>query len=557
MIRSIIRKVLLEVSYEQVRDLLKKLNERTFENLFGADDRIVIPFKSHALDRIKDMIESNDPNAKVDIDDGTVTTTIETRAGPRERKERVGRVLNKSLKNITKVLHDALEDAGWKKKGDKYFPDNDITKKYVIMRVTRGQYKDENKVTNRPRKPGYLVFGREYANNAEVLIYAGGISMKGLAQIYTWVLNDPARAEYAEILRQEQPIFQSVFSAAQVYKQLKSAMDTYQNEAGGASIVISRAPVDVMRMSDFKNIKSCHSQGSSYFHCAVEEAKGSGLIAWLVPDDELAKVDDLQAQDIFSDSQRGIKGVKPIARVRLRQYRHESGEDLAIPEARLYGNPREGFLEQVVDWARKEQTNLVDRLKEEGYDLGLDEFRREGGSYSDTPAGELLNQFFDTDQYYELDDVESAGNEAMRDQYIQEVDEMIMNLHLPNGDIEFDVDGDLQITWEYESDFAFNIGLRGEIDEEAADKAGIEDEIHTLIDGYVSYQTEVTVDCTYRDGEREIEVEINLKASSFEDHPDDLEHPFSEVDEDDRAIERYGEQEIIKLIRRMEIDILK
>jgi hypothetical protein len=53
------------------------------------------------------------------------------------------------------------------------------------------------------------------------------------------------------------------------------------------SIVISRHPIDVLRMSDIGSIRSCHSEGSEYFHCAVAEAKGHGPIAYLVNSSDL------------------------------------------------------------------------------------------------------------------------------------------------------------------------------------------------------------------------------------------------------------------------------
>ncbi len=59
------------------------------------------------------------------------------------------------------------------------------------------------------------------------------------------------------------------------------------NDASKYSVVVSRHPIDVLRMSDISNIRSCHSEGSEYFHCAIAEAKGHGPIAYLVKTEEL------------------------------------------------------------------------------------------------------------------------------------------------------------------------------------------------------------------------------------------------------------------------------
>ena len=53
-------------------------------------------------------------------------------------------------------------------------------------------------------------------------------------------------------------------------------------------VIISRHPVDVLRMSDIGDISSCHREGGEYFKCAVEESLGNGLIAYLVRTDDLA-----------------------------------------------------------------------------------------------------------------------------------------------------------------------------------------------------------------------------------------------------------------------------
>ncbi len=55
-------------------------------------------------------------------------------------------------------------------------------------------------------------------------------------------------------------------------------------------IILSRHPIDVLRMSDISNIHSCHSEGSEYFHCAKQEAKGHGPIAYAVTEQQLNKL---------------------------------------------------------------------------------------------------------------------------------------------------------------------------------------------------------------------------------------------------------------------------
>mgnify|MGYP003149397135 CR=1 FL=1 len=68
------------------------------------------------------------------------------------------------------------------------------------------------------------------------------------------------------------------------------ARDPAEEKTDQMSVILSRHPIDVLRMSDHQNIRSCHSEGSGYFHCAQAEAKGHGPIAYLVDDTELQQL---------------------------------------------------------------------------------------------------------------------------------------------------------------------------------------------------------------------------------------------------------------------------
>lgn len=164
---------------------------------------------------------------------------------------------------------------------------------------------------------------------------------------------------------------------------------------GEYSIIISRHPIDVLRMSDFENIHSCHSEGGSYFRCAVAEAKGHGPIAYLVKKKDVQNV-DLEKEEIFADKSRGIDGIKPIARVRLRKFTDENGRwELAVPEERVYGDRMPGFREAVVKWARKNQDFVTPEQVKKTAES--DKLVRWGGSYADSRDGALINQFFQKD----------------------------------------------------------------------------------------------------------------------------------------------------------------
>ena len=168
------------------------------------------------------------------------------------------------------------------------------------------------------------------------------------------------------------------------------------------SVVISRHPVDVLRMSDHGNISSCHSEGNSHFHCAVKEAKGAGSVAYIVETADLDQI-DLEDGEIFEDDDRGIDGIEPVGRVRLRKFdktgtfTSDNKYSLLMPEKRIYGQDMPGFYEAIRDWALESQKDKwSEALKEDGTmdpDY-LRDFVLKGAQYQDSNARSIFKSVF-------------------------------------------------------------------------------------------------------------------------------------------------------------------
>lgn len=172
------------------------------------------------------------------------------------------------------------------------------------------------------------------------------------------------------------------------------------------AIVVSRNPIDIVRMSDHDGWTSCHAPSREYFKCAIADAKGAGAVAYVVKKADLDKV-DLQGPEIFRDKKRHIDGVSPVSRVRLRKFVHNDNDfDLAVPEDRTYGQKFPGLEDSVREWALKTQ---LPKLAQNGYGTPeewasgakerprMDDFKLMGGSYQDTQGSRLFNYFFDDD----------------------------------------------------------------------------------------------------------------------------------------------------------------
>jgi|GEM_PF-2649412 len=218
---------------------------------------------------------------------------------------------------------------------------------------------------------------------------------------------------------------------------IKDKIDTLENDK--YSIIITRHPIDVLRMSDFDNITSCHSppsrgSGESYYKCAVAEAHGHGAVAYVVHTDQLMEwggspdmsleeiEEEMQTGEIFEDTERYDAGtINAVSRLRLRQVRYYeatkgsqpktddyikarrnpfNGIQLAVPEKRVYGEKIPGIRDRVMKWAteaQQEQMQIVRRDSEPDNDqrvIQLGKFIKFGGSYEDNQIGSLIADLF-------------------------------------------------------------------------------------------------------------------------------------------------------------------
>ena len=83
---------------------------------------------------------------------------------------------------------------------------------------------------------------------------------------------------------------QTFYTKDSNHKKISQALGLTADESEAMHVILSRHPIDVLRMSDISSIHSCHSEGSEYFQCAVAEAKGHGPIAYAVSETQLNKL---------------------------------------------------------------------------------------------------------------------------------------------------------------------------------------------------------------------------------------------------------------------------
>jgi len=205
---------------------------------------------------------------------------------------------------------------------------------------------------------------------------------------------------------------------------IKKELENLKNDK--YSMIITRYPIDVMRMADFENITSCHSPPSrgqtdtSYYKCAVAEAMGHGAVAYVVETEDLLHMtntsninsaeQEIQEGEIFVDATRNLGGatswsptgqpkgelLSPISRIRLRQMRYydtdspkrwDEGTEVAVPETRVYGAGIPGISDRISDWAKENQEKVIENMPKSEDDpeaINLNRFWMFGGNYEDT-----------------------------------------------------------------------------------------------------------------------------------------------------------------------------
>jgi hypothetical protein len=292
--------------------------------------------------------------------------------------------------------------------------------------------------------------------------------------------------------------------AAEFWTRNNKFYTTKENELYFASkymIVISRAPIDILRMSDHDGWSSCHSPGGSYFKCAVQEAVDGGAVAYIADNRELEKV-NLDDEEIFKDKQRGIDGVVPLSRLRIRRYISDSyNAELGVPEVRIYGQGFPGFYEKLAQYLMTAQKSVIDSIKNYAGaasgkpNINLYSWKLYGGSYEDNAGRQLFREFFGDEFTFSGDTGKQASDieyQEMTERTTQMTNDANRRLNYSSiwasveeydvGDYYVDYGGTIEIDIEEEVSIPKNWRILGTIAESlAAEYSEIRDEAVEII----------------------------------------------------------------------------
>ena len=210
-----------------------------------------------------------------------------------------------------------------------------------------------------------------------------------------------------------EPVINWAKKQPDIYKSLKTTKEIVtksKDSNENYSIIITRNPIDVVRMGDFDCLpnqaggRSCHAPSGDFFHNALEEAeKEGGAVAYVVKNEDLKKV-NLDQDEIFADPERDKDGIYPVSRIRIRRFKNDKLE-VAVPEMKMYGKSMPGFFFTLKNFLRNKQE--IDELDPEDHVLT-------GGTYFDTGKEKLFKNFFDDEADYVED--EGGYEEVMDDE---------------------------------------------------------------------------------------------------------------------------------------------
>lgn len=179
-------------------------------------------------------------------------------------------------------------------------------------------------------------------------------------------------------------------------------------------IILSRHPIDILRMSDTEHLKSCHSREKDLFYCAVDESKCGSLIAYLITENDYNIVKDkLNSNEIFFDKERhpkkdNLNKIEAEARLRtrfvgVRDLKTLNVYSIAVPERRVYGDNRVSIIDYFRNSLSKflfdKQKDVVQKLSADAKDEKnvLKRFKSylAGGSHLDNSIFSLFKEFIE------------------------------------------------------------------------------------------------------------------------------------------------------------------
>lgn len=502
------------------------------KSIFGDSTRVVVPMTYEG--GIFDVLQGHmsERGWKVDFERGVASQEVQTKKGLKVRETRIVKAINKEVKESQKQYDSMINSLPSRRElFEDLFSDS---LKGMAPTLFAGWNSELQELVEKIYGRGASIF-----TILLLLVRNGGkvghvISSRFLSKLDDGQLDELQKVADSDIRKNlKNADTQESYIETSKEKEFLDAARQYESHGAGYSIIFSRAPIDILRMSDWNHLQSCHSEpgtasdfGGSYFHCAVEESQTGGAIAYLVKTKDI-EGKDLNAEEFFDDKTRGIGGVRPVARLRLRRFSISGENDFLASELESYGTDSAAFFHSVSKELEKLQKPAFESL---GYKDGnypsQEELEMVGGSYTDTAPYRMLNNYFKDEVYSHVSSKQSA--EDIMEQWADEVRSEVSNY----ASVDYAHDRDYE---QYEFSWQTTIHIDGleewwEEDGEAAEKFWWDAEEAMPHFDHIEYNA--------RDKGRGIEISF----SSEEYEMDDLETKFRWSISEFQSLEEWLEE---------------
>jgi len=180
------------------------------------------------------------------------------------------------------------------------------------------------------------------------------------------------------------------------------------------TMVFTRVPLEIVRMSDFPHLDSCHAVGGEFASCATQESiSEAGSIIYLFKsmfDGKKISYVESTTKEILKDDDRGIRGLVPESRIRLRTYILDGSIYISVPQGNIYGESYVSFYDEAVKFAKEKQASEISQIVNILQDQNIRSyFKLMGGGYSEGYLEEELAEFLGVDvQLIAIDEREYA-----------------------------------------------------------------------------------------------------------------------------------------------------
>ena len=421
-----------EEEYEFVKEALEiPPSELPFSNIFGNRYRVLGNFQTlneeHPLTKMIEYLEFNGWSLEPHVDKQPLKFTksyrvIKPMASDRTEIDTtpatrtITLTLQKILQNMAKAFENSLP-----KMAQQYSELTDQARE-LNNKISKGTAKLEaprnwSFLAEDEEEMDALIAARDKIKMKQVAL---GVKLRNTLNMYlrekeaTMPIRNIAGKEsvYAKGIIKTVKGFRDIISdEAQMYKWQESFSGLFKP----AYVIFSRHPVDVYRMSDFTQIRSCHSPPSrkgetrgfdQYNICALAEAYANGMISYVVSakefeDNDLVPtqetLDQYEDEELFYDEERGEGIIEPRSRIRIRRGAYTDPDTgnvtpLAIPDQKIYGLDVGGFKEYVREYIANIQKDSIEKIfpnmvagtQDGDTIIELDNVERFGGSYEDS-----------------------------------------------------------------------------------------------------------------------------------------------------------------------------